>query len=86
MVPDRRRRTEPNRPASLLNPPAYVDVISGDAKLRIEAVQLLETFFAKGHVAPRDVFGNVIRERTCAGRRGPRQCSALLIDQLGAEG
>ena len=36
MVPDHGSRAEPQRPPALPKPPADVDVVAGDAKLRIE--------------------------------------------------
>src|SRR6478672_13305067 len=57
MMPDRGRRTVAERSALLLQPPAYVDVIAGDGKLRIEAANRIERAPAKSHIAAGDMFG-----------------------------
>src|SRR5205809_6853215 len=54
-VPDHGGRAEAERPAPLLQPPAYVHVVTGGAKLRIEATDGLQTGLPERHVAAGDV-------------------------------
>src|SRR5439155_26731200 len=49
-VPDHRRRAIAQRPPSLLEAPAEVDVVARNAELRIEAADCFQAFLAKGHV------------------------------------
>src|SRR5207244_5541353 len=60
VVPDHGGRAEAERPAPLLQPPAYVHVITGGAKLRIEPADGLEAGFPERHVAAGDVLRLVI--------------------------
>src|SRR5262245_28403035 len=62
-MPDQGRRVEADAPAALLDPPADIDVVAGDAKARIEAVESQQALPAKSHVATRDVLGLVVREQ-----------------------
>ena len=62
MVPHHRGRAESQLEVSLAQPPARVDVVSSDAKLRIEAADLLESAAPKRHVAARDVLCLPVRQ------------------------
>src|SRR6266581_3327033 len=63
VVPDDSRGAESQRPLTLLQPPAHVDVVAGHAKLRIEPANRLEGLLAECHVAARDVFSLAIAEQ-----------------------
>ena len=49
--------------ALLLYLPADIDVVTGDAKLRVEAVDCFQYIFAKGHIAARDMFGHGVGDQ-----------------------
>ena len=73
VVPDHGGRAEAERPAPLLQPPAYVHVITGGAKLRIEPADGLEAGFPERHVAAGDVLRLVIGKEDMHGTaRRPR--------------
>ena len=57
MVPDHGRGVETHRPALFLQPPANIDVITRDTKLRVKSADRLEGSFAERHIAA----GNVLR-------------------------
>src|SRR5215831_6110382 len=56
MVPNHRAGMEAELPAALLETPAEIDVVAGDAELRIKTIDRLETFAAISHVAAREMF------------------------------
>src|SRR5207302_4416721 len=60
VVPDKRARRERDPLPGLLQPPAHVDVIARLAILWIETVDGLQGLTAKGHVAARNVFGDLV--------------------------
>src|SRR2546422_5186469 len=62
MVPNHGGGTEAQRPASLLQPPAHVHVVSGDAEPWVEPADRLETRFTERHVAAGDVLRLAIGE------------------------
>src|SRR5215210_5959524 len=62
VVPDNRRGAEPQRPTALPQPPADIDVVTGNPEARIERANLFEVRFTKSHVATRDVLSLSIRE------------------------
>src|SRR2546428_1011926 len=81
VMPDDSRRTEPERPFPLLQPPTHVHVVAGRAKLRIEPPDRLEGLLAKRHVASGDVFGLTIAEqdmnRSARGTRDAFGCTPV---------
>ena len=84
-MPDGCGRTEPERAAGRLQPPADVDVVTCDAETLVEAVDIEQRFAPERHVAAGDVLRLVIgeehmrrptrRSRDCSGdeRRRRRQ-------------
>src|SRR5262249_46047337 len=73
VMPHDRRPCETDGPATFLQPPADVDVISGNAKTGIEASDLQELVASIGHVAAGDVLGEAVREQNVNGTaRGVR--------------
>src|SRR5438094_9429303 len=67
MVPDHGRRAEPQRLPAFPQPPAQVDIVSGDTELRIEAAHRLEAGLADGHVAPWNVLRFLIGHEHVSG-------------------
>src|SRR5215467_14712793 len=63
VMPHDRRWRETDGPATLLQPPADVDVIPGNAKTGIEASDLQELVASIGHVAAGDVLGDAVRQQ-----------------------
>src|SRR5215213_3517539 len=63
MVPDDRAGAEAHGPAAVLQPPADVDVVTGDPELVVEAADLLQPVLPEGHVAGWDVRGDLIRQQ-----------------------
>src|SRR5215471_15691353 len=60
MVPNHGGRAEAQRSASLLQAPAEIHIISGDAKLRIEPAGFFERRPSEGHVAAGNVLGHLV--------------------------
>src|SRR5215207_176483 len=67
VVPDNRRGAEPQRPTALPQPPADIDVVTGNLEARIECAYLFEVRFTEGHVATWDVLRLSIREEDMGG-------------------
>src|SRR6266542_5434283 len=67
MMPDHRRRAEPQCPAALLESPADIDVVAGNAVLRIKPADRLEASLSKRHIAAWYVLGLQIREEDMDG-------------------
>src|SRR4029450_705871 len=63
MVPDHGSRMESQCPAALLQPPAHVDIVAGNAELRIKPLYGLEGGLPKRHVTSRNVLGLLVREQ-----------------------
>src|SRR5262245_13113457 len=63
MVPDHGSGVEPHRPPLFLHPPANIDVITGDTKLRVESADRPEVSFAERHVAAGNVLCLLVREQ-----------------------
>src|SRR5207244_11911088 len=76
MVPYHRRGMEAERPASLLQPPADIQVVAGCSEAWIEAADRLETGLPKRHVAPGDVLRLAIGEQDVH-RPAGRPCDAF---------
>src|SRR4030095_14955300 len=77
VVPNERGRGKANLPASGLQPPADVDVVSRTQKRRIETSDGQQGVAPEGHVAARHVFGDsIVEKHVCRGARraraGPR--------------
>ena len=51
-MPDHRRRGEANRPAAIEHPPAEIDVVTGNAKLRVEAADRVEARLRNAMLQP----------------------------------
>jgi hypothetical protein len=49
-------------PASLLQAPANINVVAGDAENRVEASDRFQTGPAKRHVAPGQMLGNSVSD------------------------
>src|SRR6266511_3629817 len=47
-------------PASGLQPPAYIHIITRYTELRIEPSDLLKLRFTERHITPRNMFGNIV--------------------------
>src|SRR5438128_12419095 len=62
-MPDHSRRMESQCPALLLQPPAHIDVVTGNTKLRIKPPYGLEGGLPKRHVAARNVLRLLVREQ-----------------------
>src|SRR5262245_35717534 len=62
-VPDHSGGVEPHRPPLFLQPPANVDIITGDTKLRVESPDRPEGSFAERHVAAGNVLCLLVREQ-----------------------
>ena len=60
MVPNDRRRTEPNLIARVHQPPANIHVISRHPKDRVESSDVFESRLAKRHIATGDVLSELI--------------------------
>ena len=56
MMPDRSSRAETQRPATLLQAPAHIDIITSNPELGIEAAYRLKTRGTKSHVTAWNVF------------------------------
>ena len=69
-VPDHGGGVKAERPAALLQPPADVDVVAGDAKLGVEAADRQQPVPAKRHVAPGDVLGHLVGQQHVHGPAG----------------
>src|SRR5213596_3236594 len=67
MVPDHGPRAEPQRQAAFPQPPAQVDVVSGDTELGIETAHRLEAGLADGHVAPWNVLRFLVGHENVSG-------------------
>src|SRR3989442_539724 len=80
MVPNHGGGTEAQRPASLLQPPAHVHVVSGDAEPWVEPADRLETRFTERHVAAGDVLRLAIGEEDV--HRPARRARHALGDPL----
>jgi hypothetical protein len=55
VVPDNGRRAEAERPAAFPQPPADIDVITGDSELRVKAADCPKGVLAEPEVAAGDV-------------------------------
>src|SRR6266567_2550996 len=61
VMPDQSRGMEPDLPVFVENPPAEIDVVSGNCIDGIEAAELLERCSSECHVAAGNVLGAVVR-------------------------
>src|SRR5260370_35331552 len=60
MMPDRSSRAETQRPATLLQAPAHIDIITSNPELGIEAAYRLQARGTKSHVTAWNVFGLLV--------------------------
>src|SRR5262245_60889753 len=67
MMPDDRGRTESQRPALIVQPPADVHIVARDAILGIKPADRLQARFPKRHVAARNMLGLLIGEQDLGG-------------------
>ena len=67
MMPHEGGGTEPEYPASLLQPPAHIHVIASHPELRIKSADRFQTLFAKSHIASGNVLGHKVRQKHVAG-------------------
>src|SRR5687767_8239652 len=63
VVPHDSRRIEAQGPATLLEPPTHVDIVTGGPKLGVESANLLQAALAEGHIAARDMLRLSVREQ-----------------------
>ena len=62
VVPNHRGWAEPQAPATLLQTPADIDIVSSHPKARIKTSDCAKPVQTEGHIAARDVFGNLVCE------------------------
>src|SRR5207253_9496812 len=63
VVPDHGGGAEPERPATLLQAPAHVHIVAGDAVAGIKPPDRLQRLLAEGHIAARNVLRLAIRKQ-----------------------
>src|SRR6266550_965986 len=76
VMPHNGRRRKTDGPATLLQSPTNIDIISRDAKPWVEASDLEQPFTSIGHVAARDMLGHAIRKQN-VNRTSGRICDAI---------
>src|ERR1041385_262144 len=70
VVPNHRGRMKAQLPATLMEPPAEIDIIARDSKLRVEPFDCLEASAAIRHVASRQMLGLPIGQQNVRGVSG----------------
>src|SRR5215207_2099844 len=63
MVPDHGARVEADAPASVLDAPAEVDIVSGGTKARVEAADFEETLPSHRQIAPGHMLGEFVGQQ-----------------------
>src|SRR5205823_846667 len=63
VVPDHSGGAEPERPATLLQPPAHVHIVAGDAVAEIKPPDRLQRLLAEGHIAARNMLRLAVRKQ-----------------------
>src|SRR5919204_2744455 len=63
VVPDHSSGAEPERPATLLQAPADVHIVAGDAVAGIKPPDRLQGLLAEGHIAARNMLRLAVREQ-----------------------
>src|SRR5919199_6177963 len=63
VMPDHGGGAEPERPATLLQAPADVDIVAGDAVAGIKPSDRLQRLLAEGHIAARNMLRLAVRQQ-----------------------
>ena len=63
MMPHDTSGVEAQSPAARLKLPAHIDIVAGDTEARIEAADLAKLADAEGHIATRNVLGQMVGDQ-----------------------